>query len=125
MTGSAGPAEEPVLDAEVIAGLRELSDEDGPDILVELVEMYLGDTPPRLVALREAVGQSDAEAVKQIAHSVKGSSGNLGAQRMARLCAELETAGTNRDLARATRLLRRIEAEFGRASEALKGVAPS
>jgi hypothetical protein len=39
---------------------------------------------------------------------------------MARLCAELEEAGASEDLARASRLLRLLETEFGRVRPALE-----
>jgi CheY-like chemotaxis protein len=116
---------EPILDEEVIAGLRELQEDDGPDILAELIEMYLSDTPPRLGSLKEAIASGDANAVRELAHSVKGSSSNLGAQRMAQLCAQLEAYGKSGDLSDAGPVAQKLDAEFQKTMSALNAlVAP-
>ncbi len=38
-----------VLDRSVLAALRELQDEGEPDVLGELIELFLADAPPRFV----------------------------------------------------------------------------
>jgi HPt (histidine-containing phosphotransfer) domain-containing protein len=98
-------SEEDLLDRSVLAGLRELQEEGEPDILEEIVELFLTDVPPQLVALREAVEASDAHSVERIAHTLKGSCGNLGAVRMAAICSELQDVSASRDLLRAPRWL--------------------
>ncbi|MDP9486934.1 MAG: response regulator, partial [Actinomycetota bacterium] len=110
------------LDPGVIEGLRELG---GDELFGELAGLFLEDAPPRLEALREAIGSGDASSVGQAAHALKGSSGNMGATRMASICAELEEAGGSRDLTRAPGLLDRLEAEFGRVRPALLAAVKS
>jgi len=105
------------LDPDVLAGLRELGD---PDLLSELSEMFFDDASSRLATLRETVEGSDARSVEQIAHALKGSSGNMGARRMAAICAELEDVGASGDLSRARALLEQLEEEFGRVRPALE-----
>jgi HPt (histidine-containing phosphotransfer) domain-containing protein len=105
------------LDEEVLAGLRELGD---AELLAELVEVFFEDVPPRLAALREATESGDAESVERVAHTLKGSCGNMGAWRMAQICAELQDTGASGDLARAPELLEQLEAEFGRVRPALE-----
>ena len=105
------------LDPDVLAGLRELGD---PDLLSELTEMFFDDASSRLATLRETVEGSDARSVEQIAHALKGSSGNMGARRMAAICAELEDVGASGDLSRARALLEQLEEEFGRVRPALE-----
>jgi HPt (histidine-containing phosphotransfer) domain-containing protein len=82
--------------------------------------MFLDDSSSRLAALREAVEGGDAKSVERIAHTLKGSSGNMGAKRMAKICAELQNDGTSGDLRRAAELLGRLEEEFGRVRPALE-----
>ncbi|MCA1687799.1 MAG: response regulator, partial [Actinobacteria bacterium] len=68
--GSVGEdSEENPLDRSVLAGLRELQEEGEQDILNELIELFLADVPPQLVALREAVEAGDAHSVERIAHT--------------------------------------------------------
>jgi two-component system sensor histidine kinase/response regulator len=50
-------------------------------------------------ALREATEGGDAPSVERVAHTLEGSCGNMGATRMAAICAELEEAGRSGDLA--------------------------
>jgi HPt (histidine-containing phosphotransfer) domain-containing protein len=100
--------------------LRELQEEDEPDILAELGGLFLEDVPPQLEALREAIERGDASSVERVAHTLKGSSSNMGATRMATLCEELEDVGRSGDLSRAPVLIESLEAEFGRVREALE-----
>jgi HPt (histidine-containing phosphotransfer) domain-containing protein len=57
--------------------------------------------------------------VKRVAHTLKDSSGNMGATRMAAICSELEDVGASADLAVAPALLERLDAEFERVRSAL------
>jgi two-component system, sensor histidine kinase and response regulator len=109
-----GAVEEHVVDRSVWTRLRELQEEGEPDILEELIELFLTDVPPQLGALREAVQSGDARSVERIAHALKGSSGNMGAVGMEALCAELEEMGRSEDLSAAPGTMTRLEEEFGR-----------
>ena len=105
------------LDRAVIAGLRELG---GPGMLPELGEMFFDDANSGLQALREALQGNDTHSVELVAHTLKGSSGNMGARRMSAICAQLEDAGASGDLSHAPRLLGDLEVEFGRVRPALE-----
>jgi HPt (histidine-containing phosphotransfer) domain-containing protein len=108
------------LDREVISSLRGLQGEDETDIVAELAGMFLEDARPRLSALEEAVQNDDAPAVERLAHTLKGSSGNMGARGMSALCARLEDAGASGDLSQSFRLLERLKEEFGRVDRAFE-----
>ena len=97
-----------------------LLDMGGPELLSELAEMFFDDATSALSALREAATASDARLVERIAHTPKGSSGNMGAQKMSAICAELEDVGASGDLSRAPELLERLEEESGRVRTALE-----
>ena len=119
--GSVGQdSDEDSLDRSVLAGLRELQEEGEPDILNGLIELFLTNVPPQLVALREAVEGGDAHSVERIAHTLKGSCGNMGAVRMQALFAELEEVGRSEGLAAAPVRITRLEEEFGRVREAFE-----
>jgi HPt (histidine-containing phosphotransfer) domain-containing protein len=107
---------EPV-DAAVLAGLRELGD---AELVAELAGMFLEDASARLAALREALENGDTVALERTAHTLKGSSGNMGAARMAAICAELQQAGASGELGGAAELLDSLEEEFGRVRPALE-----
>jgi HPt (histidine-containing phosphotransfer) domain-containing protein len=117
----AGP-EESALDHSVLERLRSLQDEDELHLLKELIEMFLEDTEDRLVKLREAVREGDAPGLRHGAHSLRGSSANIGAPTMAQISREIERAGDSDDLGEASELLGTLEQEFGRVRPALQTV---
>jgi CheY-like chemotaxis protein len=117
-SGAVAVAEEPepYLDDRVMEDLRRLGDSK---MLAELVGIFLDDARASIEALGEAVEAGDAPTVERVAHSLKGSSGNMGARRMARACARLQDAGASGDLARAPGLLAGLREEFDRVRPAL------
>jgi HPt (histidine-containing phosphotransfer) domain-containing protein len=64
--------------------------------------------------MREALPQQDTESLYQGAHSLKGSSSNLGAGTIERLCNELEQQARAGALGRAHLFVKQLEAEFAR-----------
>jgi CheY-like chemotaxis protein len=65
--------------------------EDYPDIVDQLLDLFLSSTPPLLEELREAVDAGDDDALRRTAHKLKGSCQNIGATFMATLCRSIET----------------------------------
>ena len=109
-----------VLDLEVIETLRALSDGDESDLFKELVDIFLDDTPNRLVDLIEAANGDDPKALESAAHALKSSCANLGAVALSELFREIETAGRNADLERVPSLIRDTKDEYERVEEALR-----
>ena len=103
-----------------VSGLRGLQREGETDIVAELAGMFLEDARPRLSALEEAILEDDAPTVERLAHTLKGSSANMGARGMSALCARLEDAGASGDLSHSFRLLERLKEEFGRVDRAFE-----
>ena len=96
------------IDNVVLQGLRDIMAEDYPALL----DAYLGDSEERLDMLRQALRDSDADALSKAAHSLKGSCSNMGAVALAGLCLELEKAGRAVALEQAAGLLRQVEQEL-------------
>ena len=132
----AGPEPEPVsepvaslsgaaeLDEERLALLRELDDGDGA-LLALLAEEFTAEASRQVGVLREAVAEGDPEAVERAAHSIKGSSANLGATRLCELSTRLEGFGRARALGEAPSLVDQIAEELERVRVALELVAPA
>ncbi len=118
-TAVPGGATDP-LDKSVLSGLRDLQEEGEPDILAELTELFIKDMPTQLKALREAIEGGDAPSVRRVTHTLKGSCGNMGAKKMAAICAELQELGGAGDLSRAPELLGQLQEEFARVRTALE-----
>ncbi len=69
-----------------------------PDVVTELIDNFLTTARERMEAIGEALDQADSSALQTAAHSLKGSSGTLGAMGMADICADLEARGRDQDL---------------------------
>src|SRR5438876_4156014 len=78
------------IDPAVIVSLDEAWDEGEADLVVELIDLYLGDAPQWVEAIRTAAAENDATVLKRVAHTLKGSSGSLGIRQVAEVCGMLE-----------------------------------
>jgi CheY-like chemotaxis protein len=68
------------------------------DLLRELAELFLEDSPQRLFEIRKALDSGDMDALRRSAHTLKGSSGSLCGKRTAELALRLEDLAESRDL---------------------------
>ena len=101
-----------MLDRTVINGLKELREPGQPDPLRELVELFLKDAQPRLDKMDAAAATGDLPALGAAAHTLKGSASNLGARRLASLCAALEKQARAGEAATPAETLAEVKAEF-------------
>ncbi|HHW77517.1 MAG TPA: response regulator, partial [Xanthomonadaceae bacterium] len=107
------------LDERALAQIRALQRSGKPGLLGKIIGLYLDGSPKLLQQARDAVAGADPEALRQAAHSLKSSSANLGATRLAALCRELEQSGRERRLEGVVELLRELEIHYDRARDAL------
>jgi len=84
----------------------------GEAILDKVIHIYLDESPLILGEMHEAVALNQPDAMYKAAHKFKSSSANLGADRLAELCKELETLGRSGSTAGAGRLLGEISSEY-------------
>jgi HPt (histidine-containing phosphotransfer) domain-containing protein len=61
----------------------------------ELVRVFLEDAASQLERLRAAVERSDCRETAETAHRMRGAGGNVGAEVLAQVCNELESAARN------------------------------
>ena len=118
---AAQPDESGPIDTSVLDNFRELGAKGATGFLADLIGQFLREAPDRIERLRTAVTQVDADALRMAAHSLKGSSGTLGANNLASICGSLETqAKTGSIDQKAGEMLSRIVDEFARVREALE-----
>jgi HPt (histidine-containing phosphotransfer) domain-containing protein len=79
-----------VLDQEAIANLRALSPDDGDVFLKEILGIFLEDTPARIAELHASKSRGDGVSFTRAAHSIKGSSSNVGALELRASAERLE-----------------------------------
>lgn len=65
--------------------------QDDKELLVELFDIYQEDFIIKRKALGEAIAAHDIAKIKEIAHSMKGSSGNISAKPLHAACLKIES----------------------------------
>jgi HPt (histidine-containing phosphotransfer) domain-containing protein len=103
------------------AALERLHKWGGEALQRSLVDMFLGRVPGQLALARDAAARGDAEGVRQVAHALKSSAGQLGAVSMQRLCEEAERRAAAGEGASLSPLVAALEAELERYREWVRG----
>lgn len=106
------------VDLDVLASYEEAQIEGEPDFVVELIDLYLGEALRIFATLHTAIANDDRATAKRTAHSLRGSSANLGVMQIATLAGELEHL-ENPCGASARELLQQLETDFRPVSEIL------
>jgi len=122
-----GSVGEPTIDRHALRNIAALQRPGSPPVLPKVISMYLKSSGELLEKLARALEEGDAETTRRTAHTLKSSSANVGASRLASLSKQLEDAGRSNSLQKAGLLLEQIKAEHGQVvaalQEELEGVA--
>ncbi len=86
------------IDRAVVEDLHQLTPPGEPSVVGAILLAFAQDAPAQLAALRAAIAAKDAGTLRTGAHSLKGSSGAVGARRLSALCTHLETLARSGDL---------------------------
>lgn len=120
------PAETPgvtlpdqVVDEETLDSYRVLQDDGQPDVVTELIDVFLEDLPSRVESLGSAVHRAEPDELRAAAHALKGSAASIGAVRLAALCGALEAIGQAGATDGASALLEPVRVETERVTLAL------
>lgn len=101
------------FDSSALEALRELT-ADSPGALRSIVNEFVANSLDLIKAMGEAEARRDQEAIKRAAHTLKGSSGNLGARALQSLCASIESNDRPKDWRR------QLDLEFASARRVLE-----
>ena len=85
-----------------------------PELIRELVEIYLAEVPPRMALLAQAVPEKDNDKILQLAHLLKGMSGNLSISLLQERFLELEMMAREKNLDGSETLFSEISDLFDR-----------
>ncbi|HEU5284185.1 MAG TPA: Hpt domain-containing protein [Burkholderiales bacterium] len=80
------------FDRAALDAIRALDEGGAAGLLQQVVQLYLESAPRLIAELRRAGADGDATAVRNAAHSLKSSSANVGAVRLAEMCKAIEHA---------------------------------
>ncbi len=109
-----------VLDPVVVASLRQLTPPGEPDVLTEVLNLFLDEAPKRMERLRDAWQDRNTAELQRSAHSLKGSAGNIGARRMYDICKQLDERGKASDFSGAKHLIEALAGEFDRVEHEIR-----
>ena len=80
-----------VFDTSIVEELQSIGVPGEPDLFSELAGQFLDQMPAWLNDIRSAASNGDTETVRRLAHKLLGLCRQIGAERIARVCDELES----------------------------------
>jgi two-component system sensor histidine kinase/response regulator len=111
-----------VINRVALDNIRALSHDRGDTLVQKVIAAYVDDTPQHLQTLRQAIAGLDAGSVRKVAHSLKSASANVGAQKLAQLCKEMEHLGRADTTEGAACILTDMEQEFQAVRHSLSAI---
>ena len=111
---------EDVLDMDQVGELIAL--DETLEVLSEFTGMYREQAPGHIAAIRDAFAAGDLEALSRAAHTLKGSSANLGVKRVAETARQLERAGRANEADGVPGWIGELDGRHGEACAALQAL---
>ena len=106
---------------EVTRHLRGLEARGSRGLVAQLIDSLMGESSGQMEAVRKAAANGDREALYRAAHSLQGSVAIVGADSVARTCAELVKTARKGSLEQVTPLVSQVEAGIAAIRKALVG----
>ncbi len=118
--GATADGEDQAIDVARLAALRQLGPDDGQGLLPALVDAFVTDSPRGLLAIRQAAAAGNSHDLEQAAHQLNGSAANIGATRVAELCARLEATARTSASGGTAAILDQLATELDNAARILR-----
>ena len=115
----------PIIDPQAIENLRALTPDDNDEFLREIAGIFLEDTPQRIAELEQSLAAGDGPKFTRAAHSIKGSSSNLGAMALRASAEKLEHHSQKSGLHDVSTMIAAVKTEFARAKAELDRLLPA
>jgi signal transduction histidine kinase/DNA-binding NarL/FixJ family response regulator len=111
-----------VINRHALDGIRALSSERGSALVQRVISAYVGDTAQHLETLRAAIAGLDTGNLRKVAHRLKSSSANVGADHLALMCKDMEHLGRIDSTQGASGILTDMEHEFQAVRHSLNAI---
>ena len=102
------------------AGVALIRTGDDPELLAELIEIFLADCPWRMTELQEAIALSDAQGLERAAHKLKGAAAVFDARSVVEAAEQLEILGRQNNISAAGEILSHLDREIAKLTHALQ-----
>ena len=116
----APPSKRPALDEERLNTLRMLDPEGDGVFFAKLLETFLESAREDLRLIENALHSADAQTLRNKAHSLKGSSRNIGSETMGDLCQKLESLADEASREKVPGILGALREEFARVEKEIR-----
>jgi putative two-component system response regulator len=107
--------------AEVTRHLRGLEARGSRGLVAQLIDSLMGESSGQMEAVRKAAANGDREALYRAAHSLQGSVAIVGADSVARACAEVVKMARHGSLEQVTPFVSQVESGIAAIRKALVG----
>jgi HPt (histidine-containing phosphotransfer) domain-containing protein len=107
---------EPTLDA---AALDRLTEWGGAELREKMIELFSRNAPERVNGVRDGLSAGDLELAHRSAHSLKSTSGNVGAEALGALAGKIEALLDGGNSSEAGALIAELEQLMGETLTAL------
>ncbi len=87
----------PILDNDQFDALVETLGDEAKEFIQDLLTLFIDEYKPNIDELKTALESSDFDKISKKAHTLSGSSSNIGGMRLAEICMTLERDTANDD----------------------------
>jgi HPt (histidine-containing phosphotransfer) domain-containing protein len=108
------------VDLTMLREYQALMGDEGAQMVVELVTLYLQEAAVLLQQTRQALDAGDTVSLRHATHTLKGSSSQVGAMQLADTCGELEALAREGSVQGADVLLVELQRRFAAAAAELR-----
>lgn len=110
---------ETLIDQNKMDALRRIS-QGGDAFVQELLDMYEEQTPFYFIQIEELLEKKQYAQAEEIVHTLKGTSGNIGAVLLQRYCEHLQNAIRHHDLENIRHYFRQLREAYPRTMQAMR-----
>ncbi len=100
------------IDQKVIEDMKILGKMAKKDVLGNAIRRFFENSPKYIDGMENALKEGDQEALRFNAHTLKGTSGFMGANTLSHLCYELEMAARKGEIHSSSQLIESIKKEY-------------
>lgn len=104
-----------IIDRARIDEINSITSHSYPSLLDRVIQHFRDDFPQKIAAMRDGAKQGDAMEVRKAAHALRGSSGQVGAVVVAKLCEQIELIAIKESVEGIDRLMDVVEESFKQA----------
>lgn len=109
-----------IIDEIIVASIKQLGETNGTDFFQEILELFTSQGQQLTASIRQYALQKDVVQTKQVTHSLKGASANMGAVKLTEICHQIEKKALSNDFTDLENILSELDDCFRLSLQELK-----